>query len=63
MEIMLTSEKESLEQELTALKEEVAALKREFKVMKMALKNEITRYEIDQVKKGRKTEPISLPRI
>jgi len=63
MNIMLTSEKEIFEQELTALKEEVAALKREFKVMKMALKNEITRYEIDQVKKGRKTEPISLPRI
>jgi hypothetical protein len=61
--MMLTSEKESLEQELTTLKEEVAVLKREFKVMKMALKNEITRFEIDQVKKGKKTEPISLPMI
>lgn len=47
-----------LEDRLVRLEEEVSALKKEVAVLKRALRNKIARYEISQIKHGRKVESI-----
>jgi hypothetical protein len=47
-----------LEDRLVRLEEEISILKKETEVLKKALRNKIARYEIEQIKHGRKVESI-----
>lgn len=48
----------AVEMELVKLGEELAELKKEVQTIKKALKYQIARYEIDQVKKGKNLKSI-----
>ncbi|MFQ5969157.1 MAG: hypothetical protein ACE5J2_01495 [Nitrososphaerales archaeon] len=47
-----------LEDKIQRLEEEIEILKKELEVVKRALRNEIARYEISQVKVGREVRSI-----
>lgn len=55
---MQTSQDTRIDSEVAELKEEVEELKRKVTVIKRALRNEIARYEVNQVKKGRDVSSI-----
>jgi len=55
---MQTGHDATVEQDLVILREELIELKRQVQVIKKVIKEEIARYEIDQIKKGRDVESI-----
>jgi hypothetical protein len=48
----------TVEQDLVMLREELIELKRQVQIIKKVIKEEIARYEIDQIKRGKDVESI-----